>query len=114
VHTPCTLSSGQQLGTNVTDVLTQAGIDVVALGPHLACCGSAGTYSVLQPQLATALQANMVTALTTYSPEVIVTANIGCQMHLGAGTDVPVLHWAELLWQQHEALMSASDPKPDF
>lgn len=113
VHTPCTLSSGQQLVTNVADVLTRAGIDVVALGPHLACCGSAGTYSVLQPKLARALQAKMVTALTTHSPEVIVTANIGCQMHLGAGTDVPVLHWAELLWQQHEALLAAPDLVPD-
>jgi Fe-S oxidoreductase len=55
----------------------------------------------------------MVTALTTQSPEVIVTANIGCQMHLGAGTDVPVLHWAELLWQQHEALLAAPDLVPD-
>jgi glycolate oxidase iron-sulfur subunit len=97
----------------VADVLTRAGIDVVALGPHLACCGSAGTYSVLQPKLARALQAKMVTALTTQSPEVIVTANIGCQMHLGAGTDVPVLHWAVLLWQQHEALLAAPDLVPD-
>jgi Fe-S oxidoreductase len=55
----------------------------------------------------------MVTALTTHSPEVIVTANIGCQMHLGAGTDVPVLHWAELLWQQYEALLAAPDLVPD-
>ncbi|MBT5052515.1 MAG: glycolate oxidase subunit GlcF [Gammaproteobacteria bacterium] len=116
VHTPCTLSSGQQLGTNVVDVLTRAGIDVTATGPQLACCGSAGTYSVLQPKLATALQAKMITALTTHAPEAIVTANIGCQMHLGAGTKVPVLHWAELLWRQHEALNSAPGraPQPDL
>jgi len=113
VHTPCTLSSGQQLGTNVVDVLTRAGIDVAATGPQLACCGSAGTYSVLQPKLATALQAKMITALTTHAPAAIVTANIGCQMHLGAGTKVPVLHWAELLWQQHEALISAPDRAPE-
>ena len=112
VHTPCTLSNGQQLVTNVADVLSRAGIDVLATAPQLACCGSAGTYSVLQPKLARALQAKMVTALTTQSPEVIVTANIGCQMHLGAGTDVPVLHWAELLWQQHEALLAVPDSKP--
>ena len=113
VHTPCTLSSGQQLGTNVADVLTRAGIDVAATGPQLACCGSAGTYSVLQPKLATALQAKMITALTTHAPQAIVTANIGCQMHLNAGTKVPVLHWAELLWQQHEALILAPDQEPE-
>ena len=111
VHTPCTLANGQQLVTNVAEVLTRAGLEVLATGPQLACCGSAGTYSVLQPKLAAALQDRMVTALTANGPEVIVTANIGCQMHLGAGTQLPVLHWAELLWQQHQALLAAPEAK---
>ena len=111
VHTPCTLANGQQLVTNVAEVLTRAGLEVLATGPQLACCGSAGTYSVLQPKLAAALQDRMVTALTANGPEVIVTANIGCQMHLGAGTQLPVLHWAELLWQQHQALPAAPEAK---
>ena len=63
---------------------------------HL-CCGSAGTYSILQPKLAETLRRDKVAALTEHAPEAIATANIGCQMHLGAGADVPVLHWVQLL-----------------
>jgi glycolate oxidase iron-sulfur subunit len=63
---------------------------------HL-CCGSAGTYSVLQPVLAGQLKANKLKALEAPRPDVIVTANIGCLTHLESGTDIPVRHWIELV-----------------
>jgi glycolate oxidase iron-sulfur subunit len=63
---------------------------------HL-CCGSAGTYSLLQPELSSRLRDNKLTALTTGSPQAIATANIGCLTHLQAGSALPVRHWIELI-----------------
>jgi glycolate oxidase iron-sulfur subunit len=67
---------------------------------HQQCCGSAGTYSILQPQLSARLLAAKVAALESGRPEVIATANIGCLTHIGGGTAVPVRHWVELLAQR--------------
>ncbi|MDX1269622.1 MAG: heterodisulfide reductase-related iron-sulfur binding cluster, partial [Oceanisphaera sp.] len=67
---------------------------------HL-CCGSAGTYSILQPELSQTLLANKLEALTIDNPEQIVTANVGCQLHLGSKSKVPVKHWIELLDPQN-------------
>jgi glycolate oxidase iron-sulfur subunit len=61
------------------------------------CCGSAGTYSLLQPKLSQQLLSQKLKDLTLDQPDVIVTANIGCQLHLGGTADVPVKHWLELL-----------------
>jgi glycolate oxidase iron-sulfur subunit len=63
---------------------------------HL-CCGSAGTYSILQPDLANALRSNKLHALEAHRPQVIATANIGCMTHLQSGTGIPIRHWIELL-----------------
>jgi glycolate oxidase iron-sulfur subunit len=63
---------------------------------HL-CCGSAGTYSITQPELSARLLANKVDALESGRPELIATANIGCQLQIGGGTKIPVVHWLELL-----------------
>jgi len=63
---------------------------------HL-CCGSAGTYSILQPELASRLKTNKLQALEALKPDVIATANIGCMTHLQSGTDVPIRHWIELV-----------------
>ena len=63
---------------------------------HL-CCGSAGTYSILQPELSQRLLANKITALTNESPTAILTANIGCQVHLQSASTIPVKHWIEAL-----------------
>jgi glycolate oxidase iron-sulfur subunit len=97
VHTPCTLQHGQGINGEIEDILERAGITIVkTLESHL-CCGSAGTYSFLQPDISRHLQARKLAVLQENSPQVIVTANIGCQLHLQAGANVPVMHWVELL-----------------
>jgi glycolate oxidase iron-sulfur subunit len=97
-HPPCTLQHGQQLRGGVEGGLRELGFDL-ALAPsesHL-CCGSAGTYSVLQPKLAYQLRDRKLAALAPLRAEAIVSANIGCIQHLQSGTGVPVRHWVEVL-----------------
>jgi len=96
-HPPCTLQHGQRVTGVVESLLRQAGYQLVPVADAHLCCGSAGTYSVLQPELANALRLRKLTALTASHPDVIVTANVGCQLHLRDGADVPVRHWLELL-----------------
>ncbi|MDG2072299.1 MAG: glycolate oxidase subunit GlcF [Pseudomonadales bacterium] len=100
VHTPCSLQHGQQINGAIEDILLRSGIDIVPSQEGHLCCGSAGAYSVLQPRLSEELKEAKLNALQKGNPEVLVTANIGCQLHLQTGTDVPVLHWTELLLQQ--------------
>ena len=99
-HPPCTLQHGQQLRGGVEQILTALDFDVclAASESHL-CCGSAGTYSVLQPVLATQLRDRKLAALAAAQPEprAIVSANIGCISHLQSGTATPVRHWIELV-----------------
>lgn len=96
-HAPCTLQHGMKLRGKIEPILQAAGFNLVQVAdPHL-CCGSAGTYSILQPELSRQLRDNKITALTKENPELVVTANIGCQMHLQGGTSLPVRHWIELL-----------------
>jgi glycolate oxidase iron-sulfur subunit len=96
-HPPCTLQHGLKLRGVVEKILTAAGFELVPVpDPHL-CCGSAGTYSILQPELSRQLQAAKLTALSLHAPDIVATANVGCQHHLQAGTDTPVYHWIELL-----------------
>ena len=99
-HPPCTLQHGQQLRGGVEQHLGALGfnIRVATNEPHL-CCGSAGTYSVLQPELAYQLRDRKLAHLGAMAPEVIVSANIGCITHLQSGTATPVRHWVELLDQ---------------
>ncbi len=97
VHCPCTLQHGLKLGGQVEAILTRAGIPLTQTRDGHLCCGSAGTYSVLQPEMSQRLLANKVEALTFDAPEQIVTANIGCQLHLGSKAPVQVRHWIELL-----------------
>lgn len=96
-HPPCTLQHGQRVTGVVEGLLQRAGYQLVPVADAHLCCGSAGTYSVLQPELATALRLRKLTALTASRPDVIVTANVGCQLYLRDGADVPVRHWLELL-----------------
>ncbi|MEJ6004987.1 glycolate oxidase subunit GlcF [Paucibacter sp. AS339] len=99
-HPPCTLQHGQQLRGGVEAGLRELGFEV-----HLAtcdshmCCGSAGTYSVLQPTLSKQLRDKKLAALAPLHAEAIVSANIGCIQHLQSGTTTPVRHWIELLDQ---------------
>ena len=97
-HPPCTLQHGQRVRGVVETALGELGFDVRAAAneAHL-CCGSAGTYSVLQPELANALRDRKLAHLDELAPSVIVSANIGCIQHLQGGTTTPVRHWVEAL-----------------
>ncbi len=97
-HPPCTLQHGQQLREGVESQLAELGFEVrrAASESHL-CCGSAGTYSVLQPALAYQLRDRKLAHLAPLKAEVIVSANIGCIQHLQTGTETPVRHWIEVL-----------------
>lgn len=97
VHVPCTLQHGQKLPHRVQSILAEAGATVLPVADSHLCCGSAGTYSVLQPELASRLGERKVAALEQHAPEVIVTANVGCQTHLSELAGTPVMHWAEFL-----------------
>jgi glycolate oxidase iron-sulfur subunit len=101
VHTPCTLQHGQRINGEIEDILGRADIAVVQSREAHLCCGSAGTYSVMQADISQQLLTRKLSALQENSPEVIVTANIGCQLQLQSGADVPVMHWVELLQQQN-------------
>ena len=96
-HSPCTLQHGLRLGGRVEEILKALGLNLTTVADAHLCCGSAGTYSILQPVLSQELRANKVAALEAGRPEVIATANIGCLVHLSAGTQRPVRHWIELL-----------------
>ncbi len=99
-HAPCTLQHHQKITGIVESLLEGAGYHLVIVpDPHL-CCGSAGTYSILQPKLSQQLKEKKLDALTKNNPELIVTANIGCQVHLESGTELPVMHWIELIEQR--------------
>jgi len=97
-HPPCTLQHGQKLRGGVESALTELGFDVrlAARDSHL-CCGSAGTYSILQPALSMQLRDRKLSSLIETEPQTIVSANIGCIQHLQSGTNTPVRHWIEVL-----------------
>jgi glycolate oxidase iron-sulfur subunit len=97
-HPPCTLQHGQQLRGGVEKHMAELGfkVNTCRVEPHL-CCGSAGTYSVLNPEIAYELRDRKLKNLSEMQPEQIVSANIGCITHLQSGTDMPVKHWVELL-----------------
>jgi glycolate oxidase iron-sulfur subunit len=97
VHCPCTLQHAQKLGGAVEQVLTRLGFNLTEVPDSHLCCGSAGTYSITQPQLSRQLRDNKMNALESGRPEVIATANIGCQTHLGGAGRTPVRHWIELV-----------------
>lgn len=96
-HPPCTLQHGQKIRGKVEDVLRGIGVDVQLCADSHLCCGSAGTYSVLHPDIAYALRDQKVANLEATKPDMIVSANIGCITHLQSGTATPVAHWIELV-----------------
>jgi glycolate oxidase iron-sulfur subunit len=97
-HPPCTLQHGQQLRGGVEQHLRALGFDVrLALNESHLCCGSAGTYSVLHPHIAHALRDRKLGHLAAVEPQAIVSANVGCIVHLQGGTALPVKHWVEVL-----------------
>jgi glycolate oxidase iron-sulfur subunit len=96
-HSPCSLQHGQQLNGVVEGLLTRLGYSLAPVRDAHLCCGSAGTYSIFQPELSNQLRARKLDALQDQRPESIATANIGCLLHLQAQADIPVRHWLELL-----------------
>ncbi|MET0988260.1 MAG: glycolate oxidase subunit GlcF [Steroidobacteraceae bacterium] len=96
-QSPCTLQHGLKIRGAVERLLRQRGFQLVPVADGHLCCGSAGTYSLLQPELSQQLRQNKLEALGSGSPDVIASANIGCMLHLQAGTGTPVRHWIELL-----------------
>jgi glycolate oxidase iron-sulfur subunit len=98
-HPPCTLQHGQQIRGKVEGVLRAVGVDVVLCADSHLCCGSAGTYSMLQPELSHQLRDRKVANLEATGAQTIVSANIGCLTHLQSGTQTPVRHWIELIDQ---------------
>lgn len=99
VHCPCTLQHAQKLGGSVEALLARLGFNLTPVPDGHLCCGSAGTYSLTQPTLARQLRDNRLNALESGHPELIVTANVGCQNHLDGAGRTPVRHWIELVDQ---------------
>lgn len=97
VHSPCTLQHALRRPDLPGRILARAGFELAPPGEKLLCCGSAGTYSLLQPAISERLRERTLQALTANAPAQIATANIGCQLHLQAAAGVPVVHWIELL-----------------
>lgn len=98
-HCPCTLQHAQKLGGAVEGVLSRLGFNLTPVPDGHLCCGSAGTYSITQPELSRQLRDNRMNALESGKPQVIATANIGCQTHLAGANRTPVRHWIELVDQ---------------
>ncbi len=96
-HPPCTLQHGQGIRGVTEQLLARAGFELTPVPDAHLCCGSAGTYSILQPELSGQLKRNKLSALASGGPELIVTANIGCLVHLQSGTGMPVKHWISAL-----------------
>ncbi|MER1939218.1 glycolate oxidase subunit GlcF [Castellaniella sp. FW104-16D08] len=98
-HPPCTLQHGQRLRGLVEGLLKNLGIPVQLPADSHLCCGSAGTYSIMQPELSHQLRERKVASLEKLGADMIVSSNIGCICHLQSGTQTPVRHWIELLDQ---------------
>jgi glycolate oxidase iron-sulfur subunit len=96
-QSPCSLQNALKLKGRVEALLKRAGFELLPVEDSAVCCGSAGTYSILQPKLAGELKSRKLSALQKHQPEIIATANIGCLTHLNTASAVPVVHWLELL-----------------
>jgi glycolate oxidase iron-sulfur subunit len=96
-HAPCTLQHGQRIRGTVEALLAAAGFELTPVRDGHLCCGSAGTYSILQPELSERLRTNKLDCLLEGGAGMIASANIGCITHLQAGTGTPVRHWIELI-----------------
>jgi glycolate oxidase iron-sulfur subunit len=96
-HPPCTLQHGQQIRGKVEQLLRAVGVDVRLCADSHLCCGSAGTYSVLHPELSYQLRDRKLANLNATGADTVVSGNIGCITHLQSGTEKPVRHWIELI-----------------
>ncbi|MVO15388.1 glycolate oxidase subunit GlcF [Parasedimentitalea huanghaiensis] len=96
-HAACSLQHGQQIKTHPKTLLKRVGFKVVEPADSHLCCGSAGTYNLMQPEISGQLKARKVKTLEAKSPDLIAAGNIGCMMQIGSGTELPILHTVELL-----------------
>ena len=96
-HAACSLQHGQQIKTAPKDLLKRVGFTVLEPADSHLCCGSAGTYNLLQPEISQQLKSRKVATLEAKKPDIIAAGNIGCMMQIGSGTGVPVVHTVELL-----------------
>ncbi len=99
-HPPCTLQHGQALPSVVEKILDRLGFERSPVNNAHLCCGSAGTYSIFQPEISSQLLDNKLDALQQPLAECIATSNIGCQLHLASKSQLPVIHWLELLTRE--------------
>ena len=107
-HAACSLQHGQKIKSHPKDLLKRAGFKVVEPADSHLCCGSAGTYNLMQPEISSKLKQRKVKTLEAKNPDVIAAGNIGCMMQIGSGTDVPILHTVELLdWASGGPMPSA-------
>lgn len=97
IHTPCTLQHAQKLPMNIENIFVECGYQLARIKDKHLCCGSAGTYSIVQAKLSEQLREQRLQGLMVGQPDLIVTANIGCLHHLNAGSTVPVRHWIEVI-----------------
>ena len=96
-HAACSLQHGQQIKSHPKDLLKSVGFHVLEPGDSHLCCGSAGTYNLMQPEISRQLKNRKIRTLEARKPDVIAAGNIGCMMQIGSGTDIPVVHTVELL-----------------
>ena len=96
-HSACSMQHGQKVRSEPLKLLRRAGFDVAEVPEGHLCCGSAGTYNILQPEIATRLRDRKVANIESISPQAIATGNIGCITQIGTGTGIPILHTIELL-----------------
>ncbi len=100
VHTPCSMQHGLGINGSIEKLLGEVGFEIVPHREGHLCCGSAGTCSILQPEMSKQLKERKLDVLVEGKPDVIVTANVGCQLQLKEGADIPVMHWLELVAEQ--------------
>ena len=96
-HSACSMQHGQKIGAEPLKLLRRAGFDVAEVPEGHLCCGSAGTYNILQPEIATRLRGRKVANIESTRPQAIATGNIGCITQIGTGTGIPIVHTVELL-----------------
>jgi glycolate oxidase iron-sulfur subunit len=113
-HAACSLQHGQQIKTHPKTLLKNAGFTVLEPADSHLCCGSAGTYNLMQPEISTQLKARKVDTLEALTPNIIAAGNIGCMMQIGSATDVPIVHTVELLdWATGGPKPPALDANPN-
>ena len=96
-HSACSMQHGQKITTTPVSILKALGFETMTVPESHICCGSAGTYNLLQPELAGQLQARKVANISSLSPQVIAAGNLGCMIQIGAATDIPIVHTVELV-----------------